>query len=272
MRGEIASCFFKGTSYKFKDNMLYPNNSQSTGTIGTFSLNNYFFQSLVFNGSSPGMFYGFDNNALFIKVRDYSNSSFAYAYRPVLREAKNGLKIRFDLKFAGGVPNGDGSITSMIGFCSPYNNTTTFFLGMWLSIYNNLIRVYRGDTLLTSIPMALTDTDTFCFGVYIDKNNFKIKVWKSSQAEPTYAFTYAGSVPIYDENLYFMPYVYAQSGDGSGCGMSINLISVYNENSINITAVLPNQTGNKITTSIALPINDSANESPSISGLAGYLG
>jgi hypothetical protein len=64
----------------------------------------------------------------------------------------------------------------------------------------------------------------------------------------------------------------AISGESGGRESIRKVFIKKGENIINVIGSLPAQTGNKLTTAIALPIADSASESPSLSGIAGYLG
>jgi hypothetical protein len=102
--------------------------------------------------------------------------------------------------------------------------------------------------------------------------HIKVKAWPISQSEPdnyTLAWEFDSAVNTAPTNyIGFVAYT-----DGSSTGIfGIDDFVFRNNMAYGIKYSLAAQSGNKLTTSLALPINDSANETPTISGIAGYLG
>ncbi|GBR73166.1 hypothetical protein NO1_0596 [Candidatus Termititenax aidoneus] len=133
-------------------------------------------------------------------------------------------------------------------------------------------------TSVFSAPSAMTFSygDRISYRARITRaGSIKAKIWLTINSEPTnWQYIYiAPTAPVgLFNNNDIIAYMEAQTANGSSGETDLDFISVTNKNSMLLNFFLPSQSGNKLTTSVALPVADSANETPTVSGLAGYLG
>jgi hypothetical protein len=104
--------------------------------------------------------------------------------------------------------------------------------------------------------------------ITITKTKLKAKVWDIGTVEPN---TYQIEAGISSYDLSGKLFTIRQDCGGTyALACMLDNLAIFS-GGISVLYSLPAQTGNKITTSTALPINSAA-ESPTLSGIAGYLG
>jgi hypothetical protein len=102
----------------------------------------------------------------------------------------------------------------------------------------------------------------------------KVKVWEIGSVEPNvwnYSFDFS-SVLKTGSTWGMMARVFSQNGEHADEHYAAADFLEVAAGQHTIRYSLSAQSGNKLTAAVALPIADSANESPSLSGIAGYLG
>ncbi|GBR73165.1 hypothetical protein NO1_0595 [Candidatus Termititenax aidoneus] len=218
--------------------------------------------------SGVSVAHGADNDGFYFGV--YQNSGGSRNGEMVLAlipESESLCIIRIEVKAN---PN---NMSCGVGFSTTYtaNTGTTPFNGVALVISGSNFSIYNNGASVTSGNSGAT---TGIYRFTVGKDYIGAVRYNDPNSEPPiYRDTISvNQKPILKGNLCgFSMNVY--TGQGSTTYGRVRSFSITTQTaSNNIIYSLPAQTGNKITTAIAFPIADSASESPSLSGIASYLG
>jgi hypothetical protein len=270
VRAEISS-FTKGLSAKiFRDNFDRAN-SQSTGSGIVLDSGGW---TKKFFGSERN-WTGINNNAVEIFAAASAGRGGLYLRNTEnITSVQNGITVSGKFKAAG---INVGAYYHLLVVANDINSDSVPVTNTGIDIYlpNGLDINFalNGTDIFSQVNNIFTSANVFYnFKIFIGSKNIRLKGWPYGATEPirwNIEFTFSQEFPAFGYNYSGFGMVSTSTGEYGSAFDDFEL--KISENIASIRYSLPAQTGNKLTTSIALPIN-SANESPMISGLAGYLG